>query len=478
MRRTTFGTVLEQTNFSTDLAQQDVSPTARGRENKQRKISGSSDVEGSSRLSRSPVKQHHLRRISGFQGDVTKSVSWIEPQQAGNEYGVDQDGMMSMIQDAVSPINIQKKDTNVRSIFEKPGSATGQTHPCARDPEESAHLRRVPSSVGHVSAVDNETATHPKIVGNKQREQINLGTAVRPDSFTGTDVPTPTKTGKSKQIEEKRYKGKWTMITTGPLKDDKDAQKSPVAKNDSSRPEDKTWTCIHHPMPKTRAKALKEGINVDDAAATVDYLTLRLTLKKDPETKMEIRYDPPKAWDDQKEMTALVKVITQHRRRFAGVKKETRHAYKPEEKQFLATYFEGRTDLRGPKGMSRNEQWEDLAAAFNAQFKGRKSKIASKGGADVEVPERSWHAIMALCERDAQILKARKVFNAAQTTFKGKKMELEEGMVAEQESTDGAGDEEVMPMPKKRACADVDGEEMDTPRKRARTSKTGRRECC
>jgi hypothetical protein len=295
------------------------------------------------------------------------------------------------------------------------------------------------------------------------------GNLVDSNTSTSIDEPTPTKSRTTKNNEEKKYKGKWNTTTTGPLKDDKLAQKSPIAKNDSSRPEDKAWDCQHHPLPKTRAKALKEGVDVDDAVAAADYLTLRLSLKKDPETKMEIKYDPPADWDDQKEITALIKVITQHRRRFAGVKKETRHAYKPEEKRFLAKYFEEHQDLQGPKGMSRNEQWEGLAATFNVQFKGRKSKIASKGGVDVDVPERSWHAIMALCERDAQILKARKISAAAKTTSKRKMAEADEQTVAEQEGMSEEGDEEVMSMPKKRARVDMDTEETETaPKNRAR----------
>jgi len=213
----------------------------------------------------------------------------------------------------------------------------------------------------------------------------------------------------SKQSQRKGYSGKWTITITGPKKDDKEALKPTVAKNSSSRPEDKLWNCDHHPTPMIRTKAKKCGKDVDDDTATVDMLTLRLSLKSDPDTKMEIKYDAPADWDDQDEITSLIKVITQHRRREAGVKMETRHAYSADEVKFLAKYFEDNVHLQGANAMSKNAWWQILTAAFNAKFKGRTARIASRGGDDVEIGERSWHAIMAECDRAGEILKARKL---------------------------------------------------------------------
>lgn len=139
----------------------------------------------------------------------------------------------------------------------------------------------------------------------------------------------------------------------------------------------------------TRAKAQKVGIDIDNATAAAELLTLLFSLKSDSATKMEAKYAPPSDWDDQEEITALIKVITQHRRREAGVTSETRHPYVPQETKFLVKYFEDHKEIQGADAMSKGKRWEILTAKFNTQFKDRKTKVASKGGKSVAIGERS-----------------------------------------------------------------------------------------
>jgi hypothetical protein len=209
-------------------------------------------------------------------------------------------------------------------------------------------------------------------------------------------------------VNKKRYFGSWRHAITGPSKDDKAALTPPVTKNKSSNPADKVWECTHHPEPLPRKKLLRAGLDLDDPDTLSELLTLRFELKSDPATKLVYQYDPPSDWDDQFEITSLVKVITQHRRREAGAKSETRHAYTVQEIAWLTNYFDDHKSLQGEKGMQPVKKWESVAAAFNTKFRGREVRIASKGDEVETVGDRSWHAIMALSERNEDILKARK----------------------------------------------------------------------
>ena len=245
-----------------------------------------------------------------------------------------------------------------------------------------------------------ELLKQPYQTQQQDASQLSTNSLPRQDSAAAVQA---------KASSKKKYQGKWSTTITGSKAHDKEALKPTAPKNNSSRPEDKLWDCTHHPKPILRSKAKSKGIDVDDPSQVDDFLTLRFSLKSDPATRKEIVYEPPADWDDQEELTSLIKTITQHRRREAGVKAETRHIYTAEEKAFLARHFEENEGMQGESGMSKNEKWEGLAGLFNERFRGRKSRIASKGGKDVDVGNRSWHAIMALCDRDEGIRRARKV---------------------------------------------------------------------
>lgn len=206
-------------------------------------------------------------------------------------------------------------------------------------------------------------------------------------------------------VNKDDYTGKWTVTVTGPLKDDRDALKARVAKNDSTKTEDKVWTVLDYPRPMTRDRAAKQGLDVDDETVAKQMLTLRLSLKQDNATIKTIVYEAPD-WDSQAQITKLTKKIGQDRRREAGSDDRTRHAYVKNEIDYLVKWFEERPDKQGD-AMSM-KMWKGLAADFNEHFDDRAVWVESRKET-VAIGSRSDHALMGICMRDPRILEARRM---------------------------------------------------------------------
>jgi hypothetical protein len=222
------------------------------------------------------------------------------------------------------------------------------------------------------------------------------------------EAPALTKTSRRRGKEGPsgdNYTGSWTVTTIGPLKDDKDALRSSVAKNNSTNPEDKVWSVVAYPRPMTREKAKKKGLDVDDKEVAKTMLTLHFELKQDPSTVKTYVYDAPN-WDNQSQITKLTKKIGQNRRREAGSEEGTRHSYTTEEIHWLAKWFKDHPEKQG-EGMPTKE-WKKVTAAFNPKFKDRTIHVESKKE-KLPIGNRSQSALMGICNRDDRILAARKL---------------------------------------------------------------------
>ena len=418
---------------------------------KRRRTSGDSIVLANTRLSKSPTKNQNLFRLSALNNKrnepniastsdkLSAFASNLRARLNGNK-SLEKNGQATKIPKIKLPW--LEKAPNPLTSRAPAEAAAGALEAASKESTSIVESTERPMKVPRSRKAKKAVSTGD----SRARAETNARTdSAQPVAAILQDTPEPDT--KSTMISTKKYQGKWTTTVTGPKADDKQALKSKAPKNVSSRPEDKLWDCEHEPKPLTRAKALRAGVDVDDAAQVTNCLTMRFSLKDDPETKMVILYDPPADWDDQEEVTSLIKTMNQHRRREAGAKSATRHPYTSAEVDYLVKQFQGNKSMRGANAMSENKKWEELTADFNKQFSKRTTHVASRGEATVGVGERSWHAIMALCDRKDAILAAREM-STTKTTGKRKARdaELNEDEVEEKEDT-------VSPPPKRRRPA-------------------------
>jgi hypothetical protein len=199
-----------------------------------------------------------------------------------------------------------------------------------------------------------------------------------------------------------KYGGTWIASIAGPKATDLKLHKSLVAKNNSSRPEDKVWKCIQYPKPWAEAKA---GLDLNDVDAVTEYLTLRFALKVNATTTKTIVYTAPD-WNNQKQITDMFKKMGQKNRRDCGTFKEIRMPWTTEAKSWLAKWFTDHPKKQGDDAMSMDD-WQELADEHNPLFKDKLVEVKSKKQ-KLPTGERTAHGIMGICGRDEQIKAARK----------------------------------------------------------------------